>query len=171
MHKLLIFSIMTISMLSSAAVSAQSAKALTVRKTFSRTTSIQTTIQADPSIIWALLTNATDYKRWNSTIVSIEGDIAPGEKIKLKSTLDPKRTFKLKVKKMESEKTLVWGDAMGKRTYTLTPGGNGSITFSMVEKIGGPMFPLFANKIPSFDASFEQFAADLKKEAEAIQKK
>jgi len=173
MNKLLIFCTMTISiftaMTSLAQASAPGAKAATVRKTFSRTTSVSTTIQADPSIVWALLTNAADYKRWNSTIVSIEGDIAVGEKIRLKSTLDPKRTFKLKVKKMEAEKSLVWGDAMGKRTYTLTPIGKGAVVFSMTEKIGGPMFPLFANKIPSFDASFDQFAADLKKEAEAIQ--
>lgn len=167
MYKLLILSIMTIS----TSALAQSSKATTIRKTFSRSTSISTTIQADPSIIWALLTNAADYKRWNSTIVSIEGDIAPGEKIKLKSTLDPKRTFKLKVKKFDAEKSLVWGDAMGKRTYTLSPNGNGSVLFTMVEKIGGPIFPLFASKIPSFDASFEQFAADLKKEAELIQQK
>jgi len=39
----------------------------------------------------------------------------------------------------------------------------------MREKIGGPMFPLFAKMIPPFDASFEQFAADLKAEAEKIQ--
>jgi hypothetical protein len=36
----------------------------------------------------------------------------------------------------------------------------------MAEKIGGPVFPLFANKIPSFDASFTRFAADLKAAAE-----
>ena len=166
---------MTISMLSSLSAIAQAgqqnSKATTIRKTFSRTTSVSTTIQADPSIVWALLTNAADYKRWNSTIVSIEGEIAAGEKIRLKSTLDPKRTFKLKVKKMEAEKSLVWGDAMGKRTYTLTPNGKSAVIFSMTEKIGGPIFPLFANKIPSFDASFDQFAADLKKEAEAIQSK
>ena len=173
MNKLLIFCTMTISILTSLSAIAQAgqqnSQATTSRKTFSRTTSVSTTIQVDPSIVWALLTNAADYKRWNSTIVSIEGDIAPGEKIRLKSTLDPKRTFKLKVKKMEAEKSLVWGDAMGKRTYTLTPIGKGAVVFSMTEKIGGPMFPLFANKIPPFDASFDQFAADLKKEAEAIQ--
>ncbi len=167
MNKLLILCIMTISTLASA----QTSKASTIRKTFSRTTSVSTTIQADPSIVWALLTNAADYKRWNSTIVSIEGEIALGEKIRLKSTLDPKRTFKLKVKNYEPEKSLVWGDAMGKRRYTLTSNGNGTVTFSMVEKIGGPMFPLFAKMIPSFDASFDQFAADLKKEAETIQSK
>lgn len=148
---------------------AQNGRAVTEKKTFSRTTSVSNTIQADGAIVWALLTHAADYKRWNSTIVSIEGDIAEGEKIKLKSTLDPSRSFKLKVKELDPEKTLVWGDAMGKRTYTLTPDGKGKVKFSMTEKIGGPIFPLFANKIPSFDASFEQFAADLKKEAELIQ--
>ena len=40
----------------------------------------------------------------------------------------------------------------------------------MSEKIGGPVFPLFAKMIPPFDRSFEQFASDLKKEAEAITK-
>jgi hypothetical protein len=58
---------------------------------------------------------------------------------------------------------------MGKRVYTLTKNGDGTTTFSMTEKIGGPIFPLFAKMIPSFDASFEAFATDLKKEAEAIQ--
>jgi hypothetical protein len=36
----------------------------------------------------------------------------------------------------------------------------------MSEKIGGPLFPLFARMIPPFDESFNQFAADLKKAAE-----
>ena len=152
----------------STSAGAQTTKAATVRKTFNRITSVSATIQADTSIVWALLTNAADYKRWNSTVIGIEGEIAPGEKIRLKSTLDPKRTFKLKVKVFEPEKSLVWGDAMGNRTYTLTSAGNGAVAFLMTEKIGGPLFPLFANKIPSFDASFDQFAADLKKEAEAI---
>jgi hypothetical protein len=33
------------------------------------------------------------------------------------------------------------------------------------------MFPMYAKYIPSFDASFDAFAADLKKEAELIQSK
>ena len=113
-----------------------------------------------------MLTNASDFSRWNSTVISIEGNINQGEKIKLKSTLDPSRTFKLKVKEMIPNQKMVWGDAMGKRTYTLEQKGNSTI-FSMTEKIGGLMFPLFAKKIPPFDESFEQFTADLKKEAES----
>ena len=148
--------------------SARNGKANTIKKTFSRETSVSIEIKSDPSITWTLLTKARDYPRWNSTVISIEGNIAAGEKIKLKSTLDPKRTFKLKVKEFQPEHKLVWGDAMGKRIYTLNKNANGSIVFSMTEKIGGPLFPLFAKMIPSFDKSFEQFAADLKKESEII---
>lgn len=147
--------------------SAQNGKAKTEKKTFSRTTSISQVIEADASVIWTLLTRAEDYSRWNSTIVSIEGSIEPKSKIKLKTTLAPNRTFKLKVKEIQAESKLVWGDAMGTRVYLLQRVENG-VLFSMTERIGSFMFPLFANQIPSFDASFEQFTEDLKKEAEAI---
>ena len=148
--------------------SASTSKAVTVKKTFSRETAISIDIQADKSIIWALLTNASDYPRWSSTIISIDGTITKGGKMQLKSTLDPKRVFKLSVKEFEAGNKLVWGDAMGKRTYTLKSIGNGLTNFSMNEKIGGPIFPLFAKMIPPFDKSFEQFAIDLKKEAETV---
>jgi uncharacterized protein YndB with AHSA1/START domain len=144
-------------------------KAKTIRKRFSRETSVSTIIQADPAIVWALLTHASDFPRWNSTVTSMKGDIREGGTVELKSILDDKRTFKLKVKEFVPEKRLVWGDAMGSRVYTLTPGSRGSTHFSMTEKIGGPLFPLFAGAIPSFDEVFERYAADLKKEAETIQ--
>jgi len=145
--------------------------AATTRTTFHRETTVSTTIKADEAIIWALLTNASDYPRWNSTVTSIQGNIALGEKIVLKSTLDAKRSFTLKVKEFQPAKELVWGDGKGQRTYTLQNNGDGTVTFSMTERIGGLMFPMYAKYIPSFDASFNAFAADLKKEAELIQNK
>ena len=144
-----------------------SGKAITIKKTFSRETSVSTTISADPAILWALLTRAADFPRWNSTVTSIKGEIKQGGTIELKSTLDEKRTFKLKIKEFVPEKRLVWGDAQGSRVYTLEK-GSGGVHFTMSERIGGPLFPLFAGMIPSFDESFERFAADLKKEAETI---
>lgn len=146
----------------------QMGKAFTSKKMFSRETSISVRIEANPSIVWALLTHASDFPRWNSTIVSIKGEIKQGEMIELKSTLDEKRIFKLKVKEFVPEERLVWGDAMGNRVYTLEKDSNG-VLFSMSEKIGGPLFPLFAGMIPAFDESFDKFASDLKKEAEKIQ--
>lgn len=146
----------------------QEGKASTVRNTFSRETSVSVNILANSRVVWALLTNAADYPRWNSTVVSIKGEIKEGGTIELKSTLDEKRVFKLKVKEYETEKRLVWGDNMGNRVYTIAKSKGDGIVFTMVEKIGGPIFPLFAKYIPSFDESFEKFAADLKKEAESI---
>ena len=144
-------------------------KATTTKKTFSRETAVSATIYADPPIVWALLTHASDIPRWNSTVNSVKGEIKDGETIELRSILDDKRTFKLKVKELIPEKRLVWGDAMGTRVYTLTRGDGNSTHFSMTEKIGGPLFPLFAGAIPPFYETFERFAADLKKEAESIQ--
>jgi len=143
-------------------------KAVTTKKTFSRETAVSIDIQADKSILWALLTNANDFPRWNSTVISIEGTIAQGEKIKLKATLDPSREFKLRVKEFVADNRLVWGDAMGQRVYTLKSIGNNLTNFTMIEKIGGPLFPLFAKMIPPFDQAFEQYAKDLKNEAETI---
>ncbi len=148
----------------------QNGKATTTKKTFSRETTVSIDMQADPAIVWALLTNAADFSRWNSTVTSMEGTIELGQKIRLKSTLDDKRTFKLKVKEWEPEKRMVWGDGKGKRVYLLSPQGEDVVRFTMTEKIGGLLFPLYAKYIPPFDESFEQFAADLKREAELIQK-
>ena len=147
---------------------AQNGRATTVKTPFSRETSVSIDINADATIVWALLTKSSDYPRWNSTVTSIEGNIRQGDSIKLKSTLDAKRTFKLQVKEFVPEKKLVWGDGQGNRVYTITQQGQGKVLFSMTEKIGGFMFPLYGGMIPPFDASFEQFAKDLKKEAEII---
>jgi len=147
---------------------ASNGKAVTTKKTFSRETAVSLDIQADKSVIWALLTNAGDFSRWNSTVISIEGVIAKGEKIVLKAKLDPKRAFKLKVKEFEADRQMVWGDAMGNRVFTLKSIGTNLTNFTMSEKIGGPFFPLFAKMIPPFDETFEQYAKDLKNEAELI---
>lgn len=148
---------------------AQDGKAVTLKKTFWRSTDVNIDIHADKSIIWALLTNATDYPRWNSTVLSIDGEIQLKRKLRLKSYFDPNRTFKIKVREIKPESHMVWGDGLGRRTFILTEKDDGRVNFRMFEKIGSIMFPLFAGKIPSFDESFEKFAADLKKESELIQ--
>lgn len=138
---------------------------VTKSSTFSRSTQIAQRISADPETVWHFLTTSAEYPQWNSTIVSMDGEISLGSKIKLVSTLDPSRTFNLKIKEYEPNVRLVWGDALGTRVFTLKSVNNGT-RFEMTERIGGPAFPLFANKIPSFDESFNRFAADLKVAAE-----
>ena len=141
-------------------------QATTVKKLFSRTTSVAIDIAASTETVWALLTDIDSFKSWNSTIVDLTGKIARGERIQLRSTLAPDRTFKLKVKEFEPPHRLSWGDAMGTRVYTLTGYSENGTRFTMSEKIGGPVFPLFARMIPLFGESFNQFANDLKTAAE-----
>ncbi len=143
-------------------------KAISIKKTFSLETSVNILINADPAIIWTLLTNAADFSRWNSTVISILGEIKLGKKIQLVSTLDPKRTFKIKVKEIKPEKQMVWGDNNGSRTFSLEKQQENQVKFTMYEKMGGLMFPLYARFLPPFESSFEDFAMDLKKEAEQI---
>lgn len=154
-------------LMSSLATNAQMGKAQTLRRTFSRTTTVITVIQADPVIVWALLTNGHDFNRWNSTVISLEGEINVGERIQLKSTLDPDRIFRLKVKEMITGQRMVWVGSFGKRVFTLGTKDKDTI-FKMTEKIASPLFPLFSSKIPPMDQAFERFASDLKKEAEKI---
>lgn len=148
-------------------------KAITTKTTFSRATTIRISIQSTKTIIWNLLTSVTNFPTWNSTIISMEGTIKEGEKIKLKSTTDPSRTFNLTVQSIRPEQEMIWSDGMapffkGVRTYQLTENSDGSIAFYMHEKLAGIMFALAAKHIPSFDEPFEQFATDLKKEAERL---
>ncbi len=145
---------------------ASNGKASTIKTTYSRETAVHLDIKSTPEKIWRLLTNAEGYRSWNSTIVSLDGDISPGGKIKLVSQLDPKRSFRLTIKEWIPNKKMVWGDSKGSRTYLLNQNEQGATQFSMTEKIGGWLFPLYAKYIPPFDESFEQFAADLKKAAE-----
>lgn len=149
----------------------QGSKASTTKKTFSRQTNVSIEIDANPGIVWGLLTNASDYPRWNSTVTSIEGDIKLGNKIKLRSVLDRKRTFKLKIKEFIPNERMSWGDNKGTRSYIIEKLSANKIRFTMTEKIGGAMFPMYAKYIPSFDESFDKFATDLKREAELIQRK
>jgi hypothetical protein len=142
--------------------------ASTFKTGFSRETQVTINIAANPSIIWSLLINAADYPRWNSTVISLEGNINLGETIKLRSTLDPKRTFNLKVKEFIPNKRMRWGGGQGNRVYTLIEQADGTTDFCMNEKIGGLMFPLYAKYIPSFDESFTAFANNLKIESEKI---
>lgn len=140
--------------------------ATTTKSMFGRETTVSTDISADAATVWTLITNIEEMPHWNSTIVSIEGDIAAGGKVALVSTLDEKRTFNLDIKEFVPNSKLVWGDRQGARTYTIIEREDG-VTFTMSEKIGGLLFPLFSRFIPPFDEAFEQYAADLKKAAES----
>lgn len=128
-------------------------------------------VAASPEVVWALLTDAEGYPRWNSTVISIDGRIAAGEAIELRSKVDPDRTFELMVSAFEPQQRLVWEDGgsafKGVRTFTLVPQGDGTTAVTMAEVFTGSMMGMIEGKLPDFRPSFDAFAADLERAAEA----
>ena len=129
-------------------------------------------IQAAPEKIWAILTDASRWTEWNTTVDRIEGKIAPGEKVTVYVKINPGRGFPLKVREFVSPQRMVWADGMplglfkGERTYTLTKQTDGSTEFAMREEFTGLLSGMITKSIPDMQPAFEQFAACLKQRAE-----
>src|SRR5688500_92298 len=107
-------------------------KATKTKSTFRMEYVVGINIKAKADRVWALMTNAADFPRWNSTVKSMEGKIGMGEVVKLVATIAPTRSFNLKIIEFVPEKKMVWTDEKtnpmfkGIRTYTLTPKADGS---------------------------------------------
>ena len=132
---------------------------------------VATDIRATPEAIWAKLTDAQGFPKWNSTVESIEGPIALGQKLAIRVPIAPGRTFSPKVVAFEANQRMIWRDGFfpmfqGARTYTLTPKADGVTTFEMEEVFFGVMLPLIKGSLPDFRPVFDQYAADLKKVCE-----
>jgi hypothetical protein len=132
---------------------------------------VRRTIDADPQTVWGLLTDPAGYPSWNPAVLSLDGRIAAGERITLVSAVDPGRTFRLTVTRLDPPRSMVWAGGMplglfrGVRTFTLTP-RDGGTDFAMAEVFAGPLAPLVTRFVPDMTEAFAQFGDGLKKAAE-----
>jgi hypothetical protein len=137
-----------------------------------KTFQVSTSIRATPEAIWTILTDASRYTTWNPTVEKIEGRIAPGEKVTVHAKINPGRAFPVKVTEFVPASRMVWTGGMplglfkGQRTFTLTPGTDGTVDFRMSEVFGGILSPLIERSIPNLQPAFDEFAAALKTRAE-----
>ena len=139
--------------------------------TFRMRCAVRCAISAPRKKIWSLLTDAKDFPRWNSTVTSIDGDIALGNKLALRVP-SSERTFTPKVTELAAGERMVWSDGFapmfkGERTFTLEERPDGTTEFAMVEVFSGLMLPMIKGSLPDFVPIFEQYARDLKRAAEA----
>lgn len=131
-----------------------------------------TTIQAPPDAVWAILTDAPGYSRWDSGVERVEGDIAPGEKIKVLTKANPGRAFPVKVTEFTPDRKMTWSGGMplglfkGVRNFALAPEGNGGTKFHMREEYTGPLLPMIWRSMPDLGPSFRRFADGLMAKAE-----
>jgi hypothetical protein len=130
------------------------------------------TIAANRDAIWVVLTDASNYSRWDSGVERVESQIAPGETIKVYVKANPGRAFPVKVTEFRPGQRMVWTGGMplglfkGVRTYTLSPQGAGATEFRMREEYTGPLLPMIWRSMPKLGPSFTQFANGLKQRVE-----
>jgi hypothetical protein len=130
-------------------------------------------IDANPDTVWAILTDAPRYSQWDSGVERIEGQIAPGEKIRVFSKINPGRAFPVTVTEFIPGQKMVWSGGMplglfkGVRTFTLSAHRSDATSFTMREEYTGPLLPLIWRSMPDLRPSFAQFATGLKRQAES----
>ncbi len=129
-------------------------------------------IAASPADVWTVLTNGAAWSAWDSGVDNVEGRIAPGETITIRSKVAPGRSFPVKVTTFEPNRRLVFSGGMplglfkGVRTYTLAAEGAGT-AFTVREEYTGPLLGMVWRSMPDLGPSFTQFANGLKQRAEA----
>lgn len=140
------------------------------KSAFRQSVTVSADIAAPSERIWALLTDAAGFPRWNSTVTQIAGPIELGRKLSVHVPISP-RVFSPKVTVFEPNRRMVWKDGaapmfQGVRVFELAPAGAGT-RFTMTETFSGLMLPMIAGSLPDFAPVFTRYAADLKGAAEA----
>jgi hypothetical protein len=132
------------------------------------------TIAATAETVWAVLSDGANWPSWDSGVDDVEGRIALGETIKIRSQAAPGRAFPVKVTRFEPSVQLQFSGGMpfglfrGVRTYDLSPDGNGGSAFHVREEYTGPLLPLIWRSMPDLGPSFDKFARGLKARVESV---
>lgn len=130
-------------------------------------------INATPDQVWSVLIDGSKYVEWDPNMISLDGDIRLGGKLKIVTKLDPKRVFKPKVTLYEANNRMVWSSGMpfglfkGERTFSLEPTAENQVLFSLTEEFSGLMEQMISKSIPDLQPSFEAFASGLKARVES----
>ena len=131
------------------------------------------TIAGSAEAVWAVLIDGANWPGWDSGVDAVEGRIALGETLKIRSQAAPGRTFPVKVTGFDPPARLRFSGGMplglfrGVRTYEVSGDGGGQVAFRMREEYSGPLLPLIWRSMPDLGPSFQRFAAGLKQRVES----
>ena len=143
-----------------------------VRHRFSLECAVEVTVRAAPAVVWAILTDARAFPRWNSTVTEVEGVIRKGARLRL-HVPGTSRTFTPTVTGVIPNERMTWTGGFapvfkGVRRFMLTPRDGAATDFTMTERFSGLLLPLVQRSLPDFGPVFRAYANDLKREAERV---
>jgi hypothetical protein len=130
------------------------------------------TISADPGTVWQVLIDGVNWPAWDSGVDELDGQIALGKKIKIRSQAAPGRSFPVRVTTFEPGRLLRFSGGIplglfkGVRTHTLTSQSDGTTVFHLREEYSGPLLGLVWRSMPNLGPSFTQFTEGLKRRVE-----
>ena len=131
------------------------------------------TIAASPEAVWALLSDGASWPAWDSGVDAVEGRIAMGETLRIRTQVAKGRSFPVKVTTFQPPSRLQFSGGMplglfrGVRTYVLSPDSVGGTAFHMREEYAGPLLGLIWRSMPDLGPSFTMFADGLKERVES----
>ena len=131
------------------------------------------TINAPPSTVWTILTNASGYGEWNPEIIGIDGRLALGERITVRVRIGSGavRRVPMRVTTLESPACMEWTGVMllglfvGQRTFTVKPVAGGS-EFRLHLRMSGPLAGPIGKSVGDRQPEVDSFATGLKAHAE-----
>ena len=130
-------------------------------------------IDASPAAVWAILTDSVGYAQWNPEIVGVDGQMALGSRILAHVRLGDGNVRKVpqRVTALDAPTRMQWtgglplGLFVGRRTFTVTPAGNGA-EFRMHLEMSGPLAGLILKSVGNRQPEIDSFSAALKRRAE-----
>ena len=131
---------------------------------------VDVTVQAGVGRVWALLTDAPGFPRWNSTVTRIEGEIREGRTLRV-HVPGTDRVFSPSVSDVVPNERMTWTGGFspmfkGVRTFEVHSAADGTTAFTMAERFSGLMIPFVKRSMPDFGPVFARYANDLRREAE-----
>src|ERR1700744_3577252 len=131
-------------------------------------------IAASREAVWAVLSDGASWPSWDSGVDAVEGRIAAGETVRIRSKAAPGRTFPVKVTQFDPPAHLRFSGGMplglfrGVRSYEVSDETDGQGTFRMRDGYSGPLLLLMWRSMPDLEPSFQQFARGLKRRVESL---
>ncbi|WP_135535559.1 SRPBCC family protein [Halostella pelagica] len=134
-----------------------------------RTIEAETTIDAPPESVWAVLTDFRSYPAWNPFITRVEGEPRPGKRFKVRVEPPGSRgmTFHPRALALDQPEQFAWKGSLlvpnlfdGRHEFVLSP-DDGRTRFVQRETFGGLLVPLLLDE-ESVRRGFEAMNAALK---------